>query len=59
VDTSSSSALIVTATVPGGASSGTEVAFNNEINFGILSFSSPTVIWTKHDPDLNNKNLVL
>ena len=44
--------LMVTTTVPGGASSATEVTFNNEINFGTLSFLSPTVICTKHDPDL-------
>jgi hypothetical protein len=43
---------MVTTTVPGGASSATAVTFNSEINIGILSFWSPTVIWTKQDPDL-------
>lgn len=44
--------LIVTTVVPGGESSATDVLFNKEINLGILSFWSPTVIWTKQVPDL-------
>ena len=36
--------LIVMTIVPGGAPSVTDVPFSNEINIGMLSFWSPTVI---------------